>query len=89
MTQITDNPASGRFEMDIGGTVAFVDYAMRDGTLVLIHTEVPESLSGKGVGSTLAKGVLEEARRRGVKVEPRCEFMAAYIDRHPEFRDLL
>ncbi len=90
MTELTDNTAQRRFEMTVDGAVAFVEYAPRAGDgLELIHTEVPRSLSGQGVGSRLAKAVLQEARRRGVGVVPTCEFLAAYIERHPEFRDVV
>lgn len=89
MSEVIDAPARKRFELDVEGTVAFVTYRMQDRTLVLLHTEVPSALSGKGIGSALAKGVLDEARRRGLKVEAQCEFMAAYIDRHPAYQDLL
>jgi predicted GNAT family acetyltransferase len=60
---------------------------MRSGTLT--HTEVPEVLSGQGVGSKLVRGVLDRLRAEGSKVVPRCEFAAAYMERHPEYRDLL
>ncbi len=89
MPDVADNPARSRFELDVDGTVAFATYAMDGDTLILLHTEVPDALSGHGVGSALARGVLDGARRRGLKVLPRCEFMAAYIGRHPEYRDLL
>jgi predicted GNAT family acetyltransferase len=90
MSKLVDNAAQRRFEMTVDGAVAFVEYAPRAGnTLELIHTEVPEPLSGRGVGSRLAEAVLDEARRRGAGVVPTCEFIAGYIARHPEFRDLL
>ena len=89
MAEVTDNPTRSRFELDVEGSVAFVDYARDANRLVLVHTEVPAALAGKGVGSALAKGVLDEARRRGFTVAPQCAFMASYIDRHPAYRDLL
>ena len=59
------------------------------GRIALLHTEVPDALSGQGIGSKLVRATLEAFRREGVKVVPRCEFVAAYVARHPEYRDLL
>ena len=88
MPQVKDNPAMRRFEMASGGAVAFVEYERAgDGRIALLHTEVPEALSGRGVGSKLVRGVLEALRAEGSKVVPRCEFVAAYIEQHPEYRN--
>ena len=90
MPQVEDNPAASRFETAIGGDVAFVEYERTGGgRIALLHTEAPEALSGKGVGSKLVGGTLDAVRAEGLKVVPRCEFVAAYIGRHPEYRDLL
>ncbi len=89
MSEVRDNPATSRFEMASGDAVAFVEYMRAGDRIVLIHTEVPEALSGRGVGSKLVRGTLEAVRTEGLKVVPRCEFVAAYIERHPEYRDLL
>ncbi len=89
MPQVKDNPAMGRFEMRSGDSTAFVEYRRAGDRIALLHTEVPEALSGQGVGSKLVRGALDAVRTEGLKVVPRCEFVAAYIARHPEYRDLL
>ena len=90
MSEVRDNPARSRFEMVSGDAVAFVAYSRVGGDrIALLHTEVPEVLSGKGVGSTLVRGVLDALRAEGSKVVPRCEFVAAYVERHPEYRNLM
>ena len=89
MPQVKDNPAASRFEMGSGDSTAFVEYRRAGDRIALLHTEVPEALSGKGVGSKLVSGTLGALRAEGLKVVPRCEFVAAYIGRHPEYRDLL
>ena len=90
MSEVKDNPAMGRFEMTSGCAVAFVEYERAgDDRIALLHTEVPEALSGQGVGSKLVRGVLDALRAEGAKVVPRCEFVAAFVERHPEYRDLL
>ncbi len=90
MPEVKDNQAASRFEMCSGGAVAFVEYERAGGgRIALLHTEVPEAMSGQGVGSKLVRGTLDHLRAEGSKVVPRCEFVAAYVARHPEYRDLL
>jgi uncharacterized protein len=86
---VRDNTQRHRFEIDADGHVAFSNYQRADGVLTILHTEVPKELNGQGIGSRLARGVLEIARTQGLKVVPRCPFVAAYINKHPEFADLL
>jgi predicted GNAT family acetyltransferase len=57
--------------------------------MTFTHTEVPAPLRGRGLGSQMMRGVLQDVRAQGLKVVPRCPFVASYIDRHPEFADLL
>ncbi|WP_448190373.1 GNAT family N-acetyltransferase [Azospirillum sp. sgz301742] len=86
---VTDNPARNRFELTMDGATAFAAYRIENGQLVFTHTEVPDSLSGHGVGSTLARGALDAARARGMPVVARCRFIADFIQKHPEYQDLL
>jgi predicted GNAT family acetyltransferase len=86
---VHDNPARHRFELEVDGVVAFTTYRHKDGVVTFVHTEVPEALSGRGVGSKLAQGALEMVRSRGEKVVAECPFIAGYISKHPEFQDLL
>jgi predicted GNAT family acetyltransferase len=89
MAHVTDNTGQSRFETTIEGITAFLEYRLQAGNLVLVHTEVPATLGGKGVGSILATGALDAAQLRGIKVVAECEFVAAYIQRHPAYQDLL
>ena len=89
MPEVRDNPAASRFEMRSGDSTAFVEYRRAAERIVLVHTEVPDALSGQGVGSKLVRGTLDAVRAEGLKVVPRCEFVAAHIERHPEYRDMV
>lgn len=89
MPDITDNTAGRRFEMPVEGHTAFVTYAREGDRIRLIHTEVPQALSGRGIGSSLAKAVLDHVRSEGLRVVPECEFIAGYIQRHPAYADLI
>ena len=86
---LRNNKSKSRFELEMDDYMAFVEYEQSDGAIRLLHTEVPKELGGRGVGSILAKAVLENIRSHGLKVEPRCEFLAGYIKKHPEFSSLV
>ncbi len=86
---VADNPARDRFELAVGGTVAFVDYRRSGDVLIVPHTEVPRALEGRGVGTALVLGTLDRVREAGRKVSPRCGFFARVVMRHPDQRDLL
>jgi predicted GNAT family acetyltransferase len=85
---VRDNTERHRFELEADGHVAFANYQRADGVLTMLHTEVPKELEGRGIGSALIRGVLDTARRKGLKVKPLCPFARAYIDKHPEYADL-
>ena len=85
---IRDNTERHRFELDADGHMAFANYKRSDGVLTMLHTEVPKELEGRGIGSALIRGVLDTARRQGLKVVPLCPFAKAYIEKHPEYADL-
>jgi len=87
--EVTDNRELGQFEMRLGEELALIAYERDGGRIALVHTEVPEALSGQGVGSRLVHGALDLIRAEGLRVIPRCSFVAAYMARHPGEQDLL
>jgi uncharacterized protein len=86
---VINNPHGQRFETTMDGHVAVLNYEQDGRSITFLHTEVPQELAGRGVGSALAKAGLKYAREQGLQVIPKCEFMASYIEKHPEFADLL
>jgi predicted GNAT family acetyltransferase len=90
-TSFTHDAASRRFEIDLGNEgVAYLAYEpLGDDVLDLRHTIVPEVAQGRGVGTELITRALEQARREGLRVVPTCPFVAAWLDEHPEARDLV
>jgi predicted GNAT family acetyltransferase len=86
---VADDAAGHRYLLETGGTPAFADYRLDRGIIVFTHTVVPREYGGRGLGNRLIAGALADVRRRGLKVEPHCEFVRAYIERHPEWQDLL
>jgi len=87
--RVVNNASDGRFEVSNGGELAFLRYRVRDGTLYLIHTEVPKALEGQGYASALAHTALEYAQSEQLRVVPWCPFVRAYLRRHPEYASLV
>jgi uncharacterized protein len=87
---VRDNPEETRYEIVIDDDVAgFVVYRRMGEAVALVHTEVEPALEGEGVGSELVRATLDDLRTRGERIRPVCPFVSAYIDRHPEYRDLV
>lgn len=86
---VRDNAARSRFELDAGGVTAFMNYRLAGDVISLDHTETPVAARGRGLASRLVEGVLEIVRARGLKIVPRCPFVRAYLDKHPEHADLV
>ena len=80
---------SGRFEIERDGHLAYLEYTLAGKVLQLIHSEVPADMRGQGVASELAHSALEWAREHGVKVDVICPSVAAYLEKHPEYADLV
>ena len=87
--QVRHNPEGQRFETKFNGQSAYLSYSVQGGSISFDHTFVPEDFRGRGVASALVRTGLEEARRQQWKVVPRCAYVAAFIERHPEFADLV
>lgn len=86
---VRDAADRGRFEIDVDGAVAFLEYTRGPAELMLVHTAVPEALRGRGLGGRLARHAFALAEAEGLRVELMCPFQIAWLDRHPEYRHLL
>jgi predicted GNAT family acetyltransferase len=86
---VSNNPAHHRYELAVDGHIAATYYELADGVITFVHTEVPPELGGKGIGSQLVRGALDQVRADGLKVIAQCPFVKAWIDKHPDYADLL
>jgi predicted GNAT family acetyltransferase len=86
---IVNNKERSRFEIALDGEYAFVDYRWYKAHLAIMHTEVPPAYQGKGVAARLVKYVLEYAKQQGLKILVYCPYTAMYIQRHPEYKELV
>ena len=89
MPAVRDNPTLSRFELDVEGAIAFANYRRAPGTVIITHTETPRNLRGRGIASELVQGALELIRADGNKVVAGCGFVVDYLQKHPEFADLV
>jgi predicted GNAT family acetyltransferase len=88
--EVRDNEPLDRYEAWVDGELAgFSQYRRDGGRLVFHHTEVQPEFEGRGVGSRLASGALDDVRSRGLYLTPECPFISAYIRRHPAYADLV
>ena len=84
------NDDGHRYELQVDAqVVAFTEFRVRPNYLVMVHTETDPVFEGRGYGSALVKGLLADVQARGEKIKAECPFVAGYIQRHPEYGDLL
>jgi predicted GNAT family acetyltransferase len=86
---VEHHPERSRFEARIEGKIAYLEYVRIGSSLILSHTEVPQELEGRGIGSALVKEGLEYVRSNDLTAAPICPFVRAYIRRHPEYKELV
>ncbi|HEY8301126.1 MAG TPA: GNAT family N-acetyltransferase [Jatrophihabitans sp.] len=87
---VRDNPERSRYEALVGTDVAgFAAYRDIDGARVFTHTLVDDDYEGHGVGGRLARAALDDVRARGLQAVARCPFIAAWVQRHPDYQDLI
>ena len=86
---ILNNEKEQQFQVRIDGEMAFLEYRFYKGDLALMHTEVPDKLSGRGIASTLAEYAFKYARDHKMPVMVYCPFVAGYLKKHPEHEELV
>jgi predicted GNAT family acetyltransferase len=86
---IHENREKKRYETTVNDITAHLDYMVAGSSRALVHTEVPSALGGQGIGSALAKFALEDARANDRRVIVTCPFVIAYLQRHPEYMDVV
>lgn len=88
-SDVVNNPSEHRYQLAVDGHIAATYYKIADGAITFVHTVVPPELGGKGVGSKLIKGALDQVRTNGLKVIAECPFVKAFIEKHADYQDLL
>lgn len=87
---IRDDPENHRYVLEVGGMRAgSAVYHKRNGKYIFVHTEVDPEHEGRGLGSALARHVLDEMKAKGETIVPICPFISAYIKRHNEYQEIV
>jgi predicted GNAT family acetyltransferase len=90
MIDVRDVPERSRYEVSVDGQLAgHANYRDQGEVRVFVHTEVDDAFEGQGVGSTLAQAALDDVRASGRTLVAQCPFIRSYIERHPEYADLV
>ncbi len=88
--EVRDNPAQHRFDLLVDGEAAgLAAYKVREGAIIVIHSEVGPAFRGRGLAGELARRTLDQIRERGLHVVPLCPFFAHYVGEHPEYADIV
>ena len=83
------NDALSRLELEIEGSIAFIEFKLSHGILSLIHTEVLPGLKGKGAGRAIVQKALQYAKDNNYKIIPICPFVQSYLKKHKEWNDIV
>jgi predicted GNAT family acetyltransferase len=86
---VRDNKAQSRYELEVQGAVAFANYRLAPGAVIITHTETPRALRDRGIASELVQGALQLIRADRLKVVAGCGFVVDYLRKHPEYADLV
>ena len=86
---VVKNEEKSRFELDVDGHIAFIDYKETSSNIALIHTEAPEELAGTGAAAALVEKTLVYIQEAGKKLLPYCPYVFAFIKKHPEWKALV
>jgi predicted GNAT family acetyltransferase len=90
MLEVVDNVEASQYEVLVDGkSVGFAAYRHSDDVVLLPHAEVHAEFNGQGIGSALARGALDDIRRQGLRAVPLCPFIVDYVQRHPEYDDMV
>ncbi|RRD03387.1 N-acetyltransferase [Arachnia propionica] len=88
---VTHDEEARRYEVRLGDELAgFVDYILSEGRITFTHTEIDPAFEGRGLGSALIRGALDDvaANPEGRRVQPLCPFVKGWMQRHPEYLEL-
>jgi predicted GNAT family acetyltransferase len=78
-----------RFETEVEGHAAYLEYSLEGGTMAILHTIVPDEIGGRGIAGRLMQAAIDHARTEGLEIDPQCAYAEAWMRRHPEYSGLM
>jgi predicted GNAT family acetyltransferase len=89
-TTVRDVPDADRYEIRDGDRLlGIAAYQLRGDQIRFTHTEVNPEAGESGLGSRLVRAALDDVRGKGLQVVPLCPFVRGWIERHPDYADLV
>lgn len=90
MTKVTHDTTAERYLITVDGRDAgYADYIQGNGVRDFHHTVIDPEFRGQGLSKPLIQAALDDTRAAGDKVRPLCSAVAGFIEKHPEYRDLV
>ena len=86
---VFNNEQRQQFQVQVDDEIASLEYRLHEGVLVLMHTEVPEKLAGRGIATALAEYGMNYARTHHLPVKVYCPFVTTWLQKHPEYMDMV
>lgn len=83
------NQKEHRYEFHIEAYTAFIEYENHHNVLHLTRTIVPKELSGRGIAKALCIAVMKEIEEQGLKMQAKCSYIIAFVEKYPEYQRLL
>ena len=87
--EVRHNTDDDRFESDVPGGLAHIDYIIDGDEITFTHTEVPKEAEGKGIAGQLVSAAMAYAREAKLRVIPQCSYVASWLKRHHEYNDIV
>ncbi len=83
------NETKNSFEIEVEGSLAFIDYKILNNQVALVHTEVSKALEGRGIAAALVEKTLNYLKEKNKSILPFCPYVFSYIKKHPEWKPIV
>ncbi len=82
--EVKHEPDRSRFEAEVDGQLAYLDYRRTGDTVVMPHTVVPREIEGRGVAGELTRTAVAWAREQSLEIDAQCSYVRGWLAEHPD-----